>query len=198
MILKLVSAWGFIFLWFNTLIRNCQVSLIFHPETCLFCFTRLHSGIWEMEKRWGKFFKSAQVFACYNCVNIIMLLDNYRIWRPVTILHLFLWERIYSARKGFALCCASMQMCVICFLFLFSVFVCCMALSSFDAWLWSAVLQSPLFCWILVKHWSSYSVGVMLMHKSKKDCTWIFKHYFSFYTFKSPVVSEKEPAFTVW
>lgn len=160
-------------MWFNTLIRNRQVSLIFPSDTCLFCFICLHSGDLGVGKRWGKFFKNAQVFAYCNCVNIIMLLDDYRIWRPVTILHLFLWERICSARKGFALCCASMQMCVICFLFLVSVFVCCVALSSFDAWLWSAVLQSPLFCWILVKHWSSFSVGVMLMHKSKKDCAWI-------------------------
>ena len=98
--------------------------------------------------------------ACCNCVNITMLLDNYRIWRPMTMLHLFLWERIYSARKGFAICCASMQMCVICFfIFFFCIGVCCVALSFFDAWLWRIVLYNSLFYWTLVKHWPTYSIG---------------------------------------
>lgn len=75
-----------------------------------------------------------------------MLLDDCRIWKPVTILHLFLRERIYSARKGFALCCASMQMCVICSLFLFSVFVfavwhCLLLMHDSD----EQFLQNPLF-----------------------------------------------------
>ena len=126
---------------------------------------------WEMEKGWGRdYLKNAHFFACCNCVNIIMLLDDYRIWRPVTILHLFLWQRIYSARKGFALCCASMQMCVICFLFLISVFV-------FVVWHCLLLMHdSEESCWTLVKHWPTYNIGLMLWHKSEKDWEWIFKH----------------------
>lgn len=117
--------------------------------------------------------------AC-NCFNIIMLLDDYRIWRPVTILHLFLWERIYSARKGFALCCASMQMCVIGLLFsvfVFSVWHCLLLMHDSDAQFYKVY-------WTLVKHWFTCCIGVVfvVLQKSKKRCVWIFKHHYPFCT----------------
>lgn len=155
------------------------MTLIFPPDLFIFLYLCTFWLSWKVEKskRMGEgIFEKCTNSACCNCVNITMLLDNYRIWRPMTMLHLFLWERIYSAGKGFALCCASMQMCVI---FHFYLLYWCLLCSTI--FFWCITLKNRFYTILCsIEHWSSTDLptvlGLIPLHKSKKACVWIFKH----------------------
>lgn len=179
-------------IYFSTLIRNCQVSLNFPWRPIYFALFVCILVSWEMGG--GEvgviLLKMHNFLPACNCFNIIMLLDDYRIWRPVTILHLFLWERIYSARKGFALCCASMQMCVIGLLFsvfVFSVWPCLLLMHDSDAQFYKVY-------WTLVKHWFTCCIGVVLFYRKVKGVVYGFLNIIIHFV---SVASEKEsmPAF---
>lgn len=152
------------------------MTLNFPPDLFIFLYLCTFWLSWKVEKikGWGRgYLKNAQILLA---VIVSIITDNYRIWRPMTMLHLFLWERIYSAGKGFALCCASMQMCVI---FHFYLLYWCLLCSTI--FFWCITLKNRFYTILCsIEHWSSTDLptvlGLIPLHKSKKDCVWIFKH----------------------